>query len=144
MNINGLNALTTYGLQLRAGADEQLLQFPQVKPGYEYSWPDENGMETDPSETPVFERITYSLPILIEGAGKTDFFAKYNAFRSFVLTAGEFNLDIPHLARRFKVRFSKMSSFSKLNMFTESGRIYCLFTLELTDDYPADYFTIPA
>lgn len=142
MKLNGLDAFATYGIQLREGADEQLLQLPKKKPGYEFSWPDENGTETDPAETPKFERKTYALPIVIFGDGQTDFFANYNALTAFLLAAGEFNLDVEHLGRRYKVRYSEMSAFNKLNMFTTSGLIACYFTLSLTDDYPTASFPI--
>lgn len=142
MKFNGINAKTVYGCEPRPGFDEQLLQLPKRKPGYEFNWADENGMETDPNETPVFERKTYQLPIMISGIGKTDFFTKYNALTNFLLNAKEFNLDVDYLARRFKVRFSDITAFDKLNMFTQNGLTVCFFTLVLTDDYPASNFPI--
>lgn len=143
VNINGLDAYTTYGIVFRDGTYAELLKCPKRKSGYEYDWQDENGMETDPEEEPVFERLIYNLPILLEADNETQFWVKYNAFRAFLLNAKEFNLDFLKMGRRFKVRFLSMSSFRNLTKIEgNSGKVGCFITIQLTDDYPASNFTI--
>lgn len=142
LKFNNIDVFDTFGMCLRKGADNQLLQFSKRKSGYENNWPDENGIETDPGESPVFERLIYNLPVLMIATGKGDFFTKYDALRSFLLTAKEFNMDIAHLPRRFKVRYSDMTGFDKLTTFSQEGTIGCFFNLVLTDDYPTQKIPI--
>lgn len=140
--INGQDIYTTYGLVFRPGTYAELLKAPKRKKGYEYNWMDDNGVETDPDEIPVFERQTYSLPILIEADNGAQFYQRYGAFKAFLLSAKEFNLDFLEMGRRFKVRYADMTNFDKLTLIKGNAKVACYFTLQLTDDYPVDNFQI--
>lgn len=140
--INGLDAYTSYGISFRPGTYAQLLEAPKRKKGYEYNWGDEDGIETDPNEKPVFERKTYNIPIYMEADNETKFYQKYNAFIQFLATAKEFNLDFLEMDRRFKVRYVEMSSFENLTTIKGNNSVGCYFTLQLTDDHPIDNFPI--
>src|SRR5690606_1058902 len=105
-------------------------------------WGDEDGIETDPNEVPVFERETYNLPLYVEAASESAFYLKYNALRNFLLNATEFNLDVLNMGRRFKVRYADMSSFQTLTRINGNNKVGCYITIQLTDDYPTDTFAI--
>ncbi len=141
-NINGQDIYTTYGISFRPGTYSELLKAPKRKKGYEKDWGDENGIETDPNETPVYERQTYTLPIFIDAMGAAQFYSRYNAFKTFLLNSKEFNLDFLEMGRRFKVRYSEMSSFDKLTRINGNNKVGCYFTIQLTDDYPTENFII--
>lgn len=140
--INGQDAYTTYGISFRPGTYAELLKAPKRKAGYEYDWNDENGVETDPNEVPVFERQVYNLPIFIQADSDMQFYQRYNAFKAFLCTAKEFNLDFIDMGRRFKVHYSDMTAFQTLTKIKGSKSIGCYFTLQLTDDYPIQNFSI--
>lgn len=140
--INGQDLFATYGIAFRPGTYAELLKAPKRKKGYEFDWADENGIETDPDEAPVYERQTYSLPIFIQADNGAQFYARYNAFKAFLYASGEFNLDFIEMGRRFKVRYSDMTSFTKLTLIKGSGKVGCYFTLQLTDDFPTEVFSI--
>ncbi|WP_433863130.1 hypothetical protein [Sphingobacterium thalpophilum] len=142
VKLNGADLYATYGILFRKGAYAELLKAPKRKKGYEYDWGDENGIETDPQEVPVYERLTYNLPIVIEARNGAEFFQRYNAFKMLLLNSKEFNLDVLDLGRRFKVRYSDMSSFDKLTTIKGNKKVTCYFTLQLTDDYPTENFQI--
>jgi len=141
-NINGQDAYTSYGIVFRPGTYAELLKAPKRKAGYEYNWGDEDGIETDPNEVPVFERQTYNLPLYVEAASESAFYLKYNALRNFLLNAKEFNLDFLKMGRRFKVRYADMSSFQTLTRINGNNKVGCYITIQLTDDYPTDTFAI--
>lgn len=142
MYINNQDAYEVYGLIINKGVDRELLKPPKSKPGFSYDWGDENGIETDPDEPPVFERKTYNLPMTLMADNYSDFATKYTEFVNFLLTAKEFNLDISHLNRRFIVRYQSVTSFDKLTPFHSGGKIGCALWLQLTDDYPTEIFLI--
>lgn len=140
--INNQDLFTTYGISFRPGTYSELLKAPKRKAGYEYNWGDENGIETDLDEVPVYERQTYNLPVFIQANSDAQFYSRFNAFKAFLYTSGEFNLDMLEMGRRFKVRYSDMSSFQTLTRIKGSNNVGCYFTLQLTDDYPTDTFAI--
>lgn len=141
-NINGQDAYTTYGISFRPGTYAELLKAPKRKAGYEYNWGDEDGIEIDPNEVPVFERQTYNLPVYLEASSESAFYLKYNALRNFLLNAKEFNLDFIKMGRRFKVRYADMSNFQTLTRINGNSKVGCYITLQLTDDYPTNTFAI--
>lgn len=141
-SINGQDVFAAYGIVFRPGTYAELLKAPKRKKGYEFDWGDENGIETDPNEVPVYERQVYNLPIFIQADNGTQFYQRYNAFKSFLYASIEFNLDVIEMGRRFKVRYADMTSFQKLTNIQGNGKVGCYFTLQLTDDYPTEIFTI--
>lgn len=141
-NINGLDIFSTYGISFRQGTYAELLKAAKRKKGYEWDYNDQNGIETDPDEVPVYERQVYNLPIFIEADSELQFYSRYNAFKSFLYNSKEFNLDMLEMGRRFKVRYSDMTSFEKLTIIKGANKVGCYFTLLLTDDYPTSNFPI--
>ena len=141
-SINGQDVYTTYGIAFRPGTYAELLKAPKRKQGYQYDWQDEDGMETDPDEIPVYERQIYNLPIFIQADNGLQFYQRYNAFIAFLYTSKEFNLDFLEMGRRFKVQYSEMTSYQKLTNINSTGNVGCYFTMQLTDDFPTQIFAI--
>lgn len=145
MKLNNINANAAWNIHLEKGGYDSLLNDLKAKQGYEFNWPDEDGMETDPLEDVKFERRTYGLPIVIFGQGKQDLVNNYSSFLTFIKNSKEIILETGLSAplKFFKVRFSSLTAFKTVNMFTENGLIGCRFTLSFTDDYPLGYQPVP-
>lgn len=139
VRLDGQNIEEVYGLYPDRGFDDQLLPIAAKKKGYEYEWPGEDGIETDPNEVPVFQRLTYTLPFTMKCEGFADFQSKYNLLKEKMLTSKEMNLDVPRLNRRFKVRYANMTSFEKLSATFHLGRFGIKIILQFTDDYPRGF-----
>lgn len=142
MIINTVNIKTQYGIRSGKKAYSELEKPAKAKQGYEFSFSDENGTQTDPNETPVFERKTYQIPMVLIANSLSDFLAKKRGFEQFLYGLKEFNLDIPFLNRRWKVRYSEMTGLDILNIYNVDGKMVCNFNLILTDDYPISNFPI--
>lgn len=142
MIINTVNIKTQYGIRSGKKAYSELEKPAKAKPGYEYNFSDENGLVTDPNEVTVFERKTYQIPMILISNNLTDFLTKKRGFEQFIYGLKEFNLDIPFLNRRWKVRYSEMTGLDILNITNVNGKMVCNFTLTLTDDYPTSNFPI--
>jgi len=112
---NNLDAYTTYGVVFKKGTFAELLSIPGA-------WPDETRK--------------LGLPILIEGKNDSDFWVKYNAFRTFITTSEDFTFLVDGLYRRFKLSYESMSAFKMLTNITGGNKVYCDFVLNLIDDYP--------
>lgn len=140
----GLDVYSSYGISFRPGTYKELLRAPKRKKGYEYGWIDEDGMETDPNEIPVYERQVFTLPFVILADNETQFFEHYEAFTTFVTNSNEFNLDFLKLngGRRFKVKYAEMTDFETLTKISGTNKIGCYFTIQFTNDYPTQKFTI--
>jgi len=117
--INGLDVFSTYGISFRPGTYAELLKAAKRKAGYEYNWNDENGIETDPDEVPVYERQVYNLPIFIQADNGIQFYQRYNALKSFLYSSKEINLDFLEMGRRFKVHYLDMTDFQNLTKINE-------------------------
>ena len=137
--INGLEAFPTYGIVFPKGLDKQLLKLPKKKEtGTEHSYPDHNGTERSGVNTPFYESSIITIQVLFKANNAADFFQKYGAFRSFILTAGYFNFDIESMNLRFRLLYQDMSDFDKLTAFGQ-GVVGCTATLVLVNDFPTEF-----
>ena len=139
MIINGINTETTFGIFLEEGAYKELWKPPIAKPGFEKNWPDENGIETDPNEVPVYERLDYNIPLLLVASSETDYWSKLNAFLAFCFQNRYINLDIPQRARRFKL-INK--GFANYDEYLESSDPNATLIWNLSNDHPTESFII--
>lgn len=144
VKLDGVDIASAYGLYPDRGFHDQLLQLPKRKPGYEFDWSDENGMETDLTEIPVFERMTYTLPFTLIADNKADYQAKYDALSAVLLSqaGNEMIMDVEDLNRRFKIRYANMGLFEKITKVFHIGRIGVKIVIQFTSDYPNGLFTI--
>lgn len=139
MIINGLNAETSFGLVLADGAYNVLWTPPRAKPGYEYNWPDQNGIETDPDQPQVFERIEYSLPLILTATDEADYWDKFHAFCQFVYSNRNIILDIPERNRRFKLVNMGISNYDEA---VDGYRPNALLRWELANDNPTEFLKV--
>ena len=136
VRLDGIDIEEEYGLYPDRGFDSQLLNLPARKPGHEYDWADEHGIETDPDAIPVFQRLTYSLPFNMVVDDFSEFQSKYYALKEKLLSSNEMTMEIPRLNRRFIIRYANMSAFEKLSQTFNFGRIGVKIVIQFTDDYP--------
>lgn len=142
MIIAGVDIRNQYGIRAGKKAYSEIEKSAKAKKGYEYDFTDENGIQTDPNEVTKFERKTYQIPLVLIANNLTDFLNKKRAFEQFLYGLKEFNLDVPFLSRRWKVRYSEITNLDILNISNVNGKNVCRFTLVLTDDYPTINFPI--
>lgn len=140
--MNGLDIYSTYGISFRPGTYDELLKAPKRKKAYEYDWKDESGIETDPNEMPVYERQVFNLPIVIIAENGEQFYHRYGELTTFLLNSKEINLDFIEMGRRFKLQYAEMSDFQKLTKISGTSLVGCYFTIQFTNDYPTQKFTI--
>ena len=139
MIINGINAEATFGVCLAEGAYNELWKLPVAKVGFEKNWPDENGVETDPEESPVYERLEYSLPLLLVADSENDYWTKLNAFLAFCIQNRYVVVDIPERSKRFKL-INK--GFSNYDEYLCSNDPNATLIWNLANDYPTSNFPI--
>lgn len=141
--ISGSDIYSTYGLLARPGFYNELLKLPKRKEGFTRSWPDENGTERDLT-TVYYESRVLNLQFLLYASSEAQFYSRYNALTSFLLSSGRFNFDAIQMNRRFSLVYLDMTSFEKLTLIKESNKIYAANTLQVVDDFPTTNNIIPA
>lgn len=133
--INGQDPETAYNLQILKGIYEQIDQEAELKDnGLSIDWAGENGTERYHG-LQRFKSKTYNIQCLIKCSTSAQYESSLRAFKAFLRTAGEFNLDIVSRNIRLKVSFMNMTNFKRYGN-------NALFTLVLVDDYPTENFTI--
>lgn len=138
MIVKGVNLETVYGVIIQDGAFNQLWKLPTRKVGYAKNWNDEHGLEIDPDEPVVYERLTYSLPMLIMANSESEYWSRLHAFFQFILNLNVLTIDIPSRNRRFIVQHL---GFSNYNDYVESH--FSTFNWELGNDRPNEFLAIP-
>lgn len=138
---NTNNALTVYGIEFLPGTYNELMKLPKRKAGLVQEWANENGTERYLAQ-PYYETIVYNLPILMMAKNETEFWSRYNAFTTFLITSGLFNFDVADMKRRFRLSYSDMTRVDKLTQIKGSTNIGCGFTLQLFNDYPTERIVI--
>ena len=133
--INNQDPATVWNLHFLDGTTDQLEISPELKEnGLSIDWANENGTERYHG-IKKFKSKTYNLPCAILSNSESDFDAKIEALKAFLITAGEFNLDIISKDRRYKVSYLNMTNYQRYGS-------NATFTLVLVDDYPTETFTI--
>ena len=90
-------------------------------------WPDQNGKERDVSAR-VYKSRQLTLPVMIEGASRSDYLNKKIAFNN-LLNSGYFNLKCYDINLQYDLIFIDVSSYKYYTT-------YCTFNLIVEDDYP--------
>ncbi|PVH26293.1 hypothetical protein [Sphingobacterium corticibacter] len=135
--INNQDTVSAYGLHFLKGTYSQLDAMPELKDnGLSIDWASEDGTERYHGEK-RFQSITYNLPCAILATSTADYEQKLRALQNFLITAGEFTLDLMGRYRRFKLSYQNMTGFNRIGNNAQ-------FTLVLINDHPTEYFTIPA
>lgn len=132
--INSQDPVATWNLHILK-TKEQFEVMPELKDnGLTIDWASENGTERYHG-LKRFKSKTYNIPCAILCTTESEYQIKLEAFKTFLLTAGEFNLDVLDKGRRYKVSYLNMSDYQR---FGASAT----FTLILADDHPTEVFTI--
>lgn len=135
--INGQDTVAAYGLHFLKGTYSQLDAMPELKDnGLSIDWAGENGVERYHGAK-RFQSITYNLPCAILANSTADYETKLRALQTFLITAGEFTLDLAGRNRRFKLSYQNITGFSRAG---NTAR----FTLVLINDHPTERLIIPA
>lgn len=133
--INNQDPYTLWGLTFLDGTADQIESVPELKDnGLSIDWANENGTERYHG-IKRFKSKTYDIPCVILSNSDSDFTVKLEAFKTFLITAGEFNLDIISKNRRYKVSYLNMTNYQRYGS-------NATFTLVLVDDFPTETFTI--
>lgn len=144
LEIDGLDAYSTYGVVVLSGNYGRLLKLPDVKDnGLTENFVNENG-DDEYLLDPNFEAAIVTLPFAIHAANETQFFARYNAFRTLMLSGGEKNWDFLELdgGIRFKLSYRSMSDYDLLTTIKDTTNIGANFTLTLKNNHPITLFPI--
>jgi len=137
MIVNGINIESIYGVTLLEGAYNQLWKLPTRKPGYLKDWSDEHGFEIDPEEPVVYERLTYSIPMLINANTESEYWTKLHAFFGFILNKNMLTVDIPKRNRRFVLQHIGFSDYNE-----SIDNHFSTFNWELANDRPNEFIAI--
>lgn len=145
LEIDGLDAYSTYGIVVLPGNYGRLLRLPEVKDnGLTENFVNEDG-DDEYLIDPKFEAINITLPFAIHATDEAQFFARYKAFRAVMLSGGEKNWDFMQLdgGTRFKLSYRSMSDYDFLTTITNTNNIGANFTLNLKNNHPVTLIPIP-
>lgn len=138
---NQYDVKTHFGITFLRGVDSQLLLFGAKKDnGLDIDWINQHGTERYHSES-FFKTKRYEIDMMMQAKDETEFWQRYHSLEDFFRTSGEFNFDLVHRNRRFKVSYSEMTTVENLTDLG-TGAVAVIFTIILLDDHPAERFTI--
>ena len=123
---------TTYGVCLRKGAYESLLEYPAPKNLITWSDRRNDGVEyLADKDTIRIDKKNVSVNVVLFAESEADYYTKYEAFFKRI-TSGILYLKIPTLGKVFKLVYIKQSGLSKINKKTS------IFALNFVEPNPAD------
>lgn len=123
---------TTYGVCLRKGAYESLLEYPAPKNLITWSDRRNDGVEyLADKDTIRVDKKNVSVNVVLFAESEADYYTKYEAFFKRI-TSGILYLKIPTLGKVFKLVYSKQSGLSKINKKTS------IFALNFVEPNPTD------
>ena len=123
---------TTYGICLRKGAYESLLEYPAPKNLITWSDRRNDGVEyLADKDTIRVDKKNVSVNVVLFAESEADYYTKYEAFFQRI-TSGILYLKITTLGKVFKLVYSKQSGLSKINKKTS------IFALNFVEPNPTD------
>lgn len=122
----------TYGVCLKKGAYESLLEYPAPKNLITWSDRRNDGIEyLADKDTIRVDKKNVSVNVVLFAESEADYYTKYEAFFKRI-TSGILYLKIPTLGKVFKLVYSKQSGLSKINKKTS------IFALNFVEPNPTD------
>ncbi len=122
----------TYGVCLKKGAYESLLEYPAPKGLITWSDRRNDGVEyLADKDTMRVDKKNVSINVVLFAESEADYYTKYEAFFKRI-TTGIMYLKIPTLGKVFKLVYSKQSGLSKINKKTS------IFALNFVEPNPND------
>ena len=123
---------TSYGICLRKGAYESLLEYPAPKNLITWSDRRNDGVEyLADKDTIRVDKKNVSVNVVLFAESEADYYTKYEALFKRI-TSGILYLKIPTLGKVFKLVYSKQSGLSKINKKTS------IFALNFVEPNPTD------
>lgn len=123
---------STYGICLRKGAYESLLEYPAPKNLITWSDRRNDGIEyLADKDTIRVDKKNVSINMVLFAESESDYYTKYEAFFKRI-TSGILFLKIPTLGKVFKLVYSKQSNLTKLNKKSS------IFALNFVEPNPTD------
>lgn len=123
---------STYGICLRKGSYESLLEYPAPKSLVTWSDRRKDGVEyLADKDTMRLDKKNVAIKVLLLGDSESDYYSKYEALFKRI-TGGILYLKIPTLGRVFKLVYSKQSNLTKINKKTS------IFVLNFIEPNPSD------
>lgn len=126
--LDGKDLFPEYGVVISEGADD-LLQPPVRKEPYSNDWAEHNGKEYDLSETPKFQDRAFTLKGYIIATGESDFWAKFNALKSALNTAGTKLLHCVEINTSVHVFLTKINNLKRYTRLKNSTKIAVEFEM---------------
>lgn len=121
-----------YGVCLRKGSYEKLLEYPSPKSLVIWSDRRNNGVEyLADSETMRVDKRNVSINVLLTASNEREYYERYESlFKK--ISSGIICLKIPTLGKVFKLVYNKQSNLSKINRNTS------IFVLSFVEPNPSD------
>lgn len=133
--INDIDISEVYGVYLKKGAYDALLQYPSVKSYLQEDLRDMDGERVMVQNVRKQPR-NVSLSCYLVADSKEDFWAKYDGFLKLLTQEGELEFCIVNHNRTYRFYYLDCSGFSKLTTIEGSGKKYCEFVLSLREPNP--------
>lgn len=134
--LNDNDIFSAYGLTIMSGM-ETFLAYPKRKDSVSHDWPEEEGIDIDLSE-PHFEAREFTLKVLLMGADRTDFKAKYYSLFAELSSANNMELYFTDLDQIFTVYFKAQNNVSKVKRKLDSQNVGVSFDLVFGESDPND------
>lgn len=145
MALSGKYAMDTldlwdnYGVFLESGTEE-FLRMPERKESITNNWPDRIGIDMDLT-SPVFKERDITIRCALIANNESDWWSKYNAFRTALMAPGKRLFYIAELSRSYQVVFIKSTGFTKFTRIKTMGTVAAKFTLQLLEPEPRAVLT---
>lgn len=133
--INGLNAITTYGLCLADNAFAEFTKLGKRKWEYTQNWMDENGTERYPLTSAKFETRVLNIPVVLRGDTVADFNLKILSFQSLITDGGYWEVYVEDLNRTWMLAYDDATNVTQITDPSTGQVIQQSFTLVLLDDW---------
>lgn len=130
-SLDGQDMWTTYGVFIEKGSDEFLVP-PERKEGITHDWFDQNGIDIDVS-SPAFKQRDFTIQCALIADNEADFWAKYEAFMSKLMSPGTRTLFIKEFERDFSVIYMKCNNFTRFTRLKTVNKIAAKFTISLME-----------
>lgn len=128
--LDGKDLYIEYGFIIATGKSD-LLQFPKAKERYSYNWPDENGLEYDLEEVPVFDDPVASLSGHLIANSEVSFLTKrYKLFQQ-LRKKGLRKLKAIDISEEFDVFYLSSESGNMSRKIKDSTLIAWPLTIQL-------------
>lgn len=133
--INGKDLYTEFGARVLKDSYAEILAPPRIKERLEHDLPDRHGVEVDTSSPLVYKAHSYKINVLIVGASRADFWAKYRAFFAQIARPAPFTLYVADLGVCVTLLYTGASCTRKPRSL-KSGRVAVAYEISVKEYNP--------